>query len=590
MSGVSQPGIDSCVFHNLGYMPMQISLVAYPRSTMANTISGTTYKVIKVRNETLTQDVTLPKRNFGGKDNIPYLFGVYTIGTSATLTIQPGVICKFKNYNDYNSYDYWDPGKMIVSKGLIAEGGASPDSAIVFTSLFDDFYGGDSNSDGQNQQPSTIDWDGLNFLNVSLDPDCRLSNCIIRYAENGVLTTTANPSISYTLFNRNGNGVKAQAGSNPLLVGCDFNENTDYAVENVDESFTIQALNCWWGNNDGPVVNNDNTTHVNDQEFVTTGVNFDPWRTIGIQNPLTGDVSLNGFIQAYDASLVLKQNVSLITLNDIQLSTGDVSGDGSLSALDASLILQYVVDINNYFPVNRIAPKRVSQLTKGISLNVASFTVNDAGSFTLKVSGSSLSGLAGSNVRFRFDPSMMEAVRLVNNQPSMSMEYRIDNTTGLIELAMASANALSSGSDLVSLTFNVKATSPAVTDVRVERFVANEVDMTDLASAGTVTINRVPTGLSETDAPEAGMDPITPNPFKGEANLIYHVKGDEQAVRIDVFNAAGSIIAVLVDNRVSAGTYSVRISDKELPLQAGVYVIRMTSGKSTYTQKIQVGQ
>ena len=61
--------------------------------------------------ETLTQDVTLPKRSFGGVVNIPYFFQNYTIGTGVTLTIAPGVVCKF-----------WYGGQMTVNNGLIAEG------------------------------------------------------------------------------------------------------------------------------------------------------------------------------------------------------------------------------------------------------------------------------------------------------------------------------------------------------------------------------------------------------------------------------------------------------------------------------------
>jgi len=246
MSGVSEPAIDSCRFHDLAYFPMQVSLVAYPTSTLCNELSGTTYKVIKVRNETLTQDVTLPKRNFGGKNNIPYLFGEYTVGTSATLTIDPGVICKFR-YFTYDYYSY-NEGGMSISKGLKALGGPSPDSLIVFTSIYDDFYGGDSNSDGPTN--GAVDqWDGLVFNNVSLDPDCQMRHCVIRYARKGVQTVSASPTIENTLFNRNRQALEATAASNPVLINCDFNENVEYAVKNVDKSFTIQATNCWWGNN-----------------------------------------------------------------------------------------------------------------------------------------------------------------------------------------------------------------------------------------------------------------------------------------------------------------------------------------------------
>jgi hypothetical protein len=65
LNGVSQPKIDNCTFFNLQYYPIQTSLVSFPASISNNIASGSTYKVIKVRDETLNQDVTLNKRSFG---------------------------------------------------------------------------------------------------------------------------------------------------------------------------------------------------------------------------------------------------------------------------------------------------------------------------------------------------------------------------------------------------------------------------------------------------------------------------------------------------------------------------------------------
>ena len=170
-SGVCTPIVDNNTFDNLYYSPMSISLVAYPSSTTGNVISGTTYKCIRVNDETLTQNVTLPKRTFGGVTNIPYFFDNYTIGTGVTLTIAPGVICKF-----------WSGGIMYVNNGLIAEGLATNAGNIVFTSITDDFHGGDSNSDGTTTAYGYYNWYGITVNDIALDPQTRFANCIFRYA------------------------------------------------------------------------------------------------------------------------------------------------------------------------------------------------------------------------------------------------------------------------------------------------------------------------------------------------------------------------------------------------------------------------
>src|SRR5262249_842015 len=59
----------------------------------------------------------------------------------------------------------------------------------------------------------------------------------------------------------------------------------------------------------------------------------------------TGD--LNGSIDAFDGSVVLRGGGGLITLTPSQQLAGDVSGDGNLTAFDAALIAQFAVGIPN---------------------------------------------------------------------------------------------------------------------------------------------------------------------------------------------------------------------------------------------------
>ena len=56
-----------------------------------------------------------------------------------------------------------------------------------------------------------------------------------------------------------------------------------------------------------------------------------------------GDVSLNGTIDTYDASLVLHYMVGALSLSPTQLSAADYSENGHVDTYDASLILQHIV-------------------------------------------------------------------------------------------------------------------------------------------------------------------------------------------------------------------------------------------------------
>ncbi|MBC8229936.1 T9SS type A sorting domain-containing protein [bacterium] len=64
-----------------------------------------------------------------------------------------------------------------------------------------------------------------------------------------------------------------------------------------------------------------------------------------------GDVSGNGEVTAYDASLVLQYVVGLTDLSVEQQLAADVTDDDTITALDAALILQYTVGLITQFPV-----------------------------------------------------------------------------------------------------------------------------------------------------------------------------------------------------------------------------------------------
>ena len=71
-----------------------------------------------------------------------------------------------------------------------------------------------------------------------------------------------------------------------------------------------------------------------------------------------GDVSGDGNITAYDASLVLQYVVGLIELSPKEWEAADVTDNDKVSALDAALILQYSVGLITEFPADNttVAP------------------------------------------------------------------------------------------------------------------------------------------------------------------------------------------------------------------------------------------
>ncbi len=530
MTGIgSAPVIENSVFNNTTY-PIETSLLCFPASLSGNAFSGTTYKGIKVLAETLNQNATLIPRAFGGMTNAPYIFENYTI--SAELTIKPGVKCKFI-----------DGKGVTVNRCMKAIG--TPDSVIVFTSIRDDFYGGDTNADSTATAATGSHWYGVSFADASIDADCQLKNVIVKNAYEAITTTGASPSLDSVTFYTNRNAVQASGASNPVITNCDFVGQSQRAVNNVNQSFTIQATNCWWGNSAGPVVA---TAPSGTQQAITAGVNYLPYKTNGLNQPLIGDVSTNGTIQAYDASLVLQAAVNSIALDAQQTLAADASGDNNITAYDATLILEYVAGINSNMPGGLKAPRYANASP---SLTIGSGNITHETDLLLPLEIKDIPASVGVDIVLTYNPALLQAIEILPAANTNFMQaVRIDNETGHAYIAAASTNGQTSDAWNVA-RFRVadNANTDFQTNISSELFRVNEADKTVSAINGTV-IFRTPTEFN----PLQGNDYLScfPNP----ATDIIYLSGVQNGTKVSIYNISGQIVQTtsLADNKINVSS------------------------------------
>lgn len=590
LAGSSAPTINNCTFDNVTF-PFRTSLVTYPAETTGNVISGTTGRAIRITDETLTQNVSLLKRAFADKASIPYVFGNYTVGSGAVLTISPGVVCKFLQ-----------SGYLSVYNGLIAKGGNTTDSTIVFTAVTDDFYGGDTYNDGDANVPGSNYWRSIFFNNESIDENCKLENCIIKnasdiyyspdyapydqYRYGAVALDNASPTIKSCLFENNYYGITCRNTSLPTITNCDFvgtNPSWGYGVWNMTSTNTVTAENCWWNHNTGPynATNNPGGQGVR----VSNYVDFDPWAT-QLAKPVLGDVSMNGEVKPFDASLVLQHTVASIVLTDKQKGVADVSGNNLISSYDASLILQYSVGIISKFDPEPLGVKSaVSNEYVAITFPSLISEPNKK-TFEIPLTISTFEGVKAVDMKYSINQDHVKFLKVNKDKlPSeLSLEAGFDAKSGEVIIAMASAYDLNLDNQQIILEFEFVGSGISESMFSMNTLMAND---NVLANAGVATIigKSTTTGLGDLSQLSEPVIIVNTDGIHAQFNL----SESNQDLYIQVIDVAGRTLYRKTVKNLNQGMQYIEMSysDFEKPGK-GICILNLKAGDFSLSKKLLI--
>jgi parallel beta-helix repeat protein len=602
MQGTSSPKIENCVFEKHQLTPVVMSLLSNPSFTGNQFLASNAYNAIGIVGETLAQDVLWKRRNVAQIENIPYiLVSDLTVGLSAILRIQPGVVIK-----------PWSASiDIFVKRGLIAEGKADPESLIVFTSPADDFYGGDTNNDGNATNPAALRWGRLEIQNEAIDDSTRFNYCVFRYGTTNATqaalnVVSANPQISNSIFQYNGNGINysgaAGDSTKGKVVNSDFMDNSVNGIKNTGMSFTVSAKSCWWGHPTGPLDASDDTGSGGFYnpggmgDPVTDGVDYSGFKTNGVQNLALGDVSLNGEVRAFDASLVLQHLAVLITLNAQQITIGDVTCNAGLSSLDASLIQQYVAGLISFFPcaTDSIPTLRfdLNDYFKGLqagdfSVNVPAFEVDPGLEVEVPIELSGTGDVLGHEYRIVFDATQVsiEDVRLTDAANGAMFAWNVDD--GELRIALASASVLPVAGAVDVVLRGSDTLDPGSTvafDIEFARINEQDVTANATSAGGSSGGDRLPTAYY--------LDQNHPNPFNPTTSINYHIPasaGGAVHVSLVIYDVAGRQVRQLIDRSDAPGIYSELWdgrNDAGQTVGSGVYFYRLEAGSFASVKKM----
>ena len=233
-----------------------------------------------------------------------------------------------------------------------------------------------------------------------------------------------------------------------------------------------------------------------------------------------------------------------ISLNpDVFKTIGDVSGDGTISAYDASLILQFVVGLIDTLPPTVQSP--VDGVLRDYSVSIPELKTRPTDSIKVPVAINDATGLANGGIILKYDQSVIRAVDALPTS-MLSGAYWKANTqrVGEIRFAFAAVEPIKGAGNLLTVEFEpLNDTAGRESSIIFEtvQFVESQSIRT---IDGKVTI-----------LPEKSMLLQNyPNPFNPETWIPYQL-AEDSPVTISIYNAKGELVRTLNLGYQSAGIY-----------------------------------
>ena len=270
---------------------------------------------------------------------------------------------------------------------------------------------------------------------------------------------------------------------------------------------------------------------------------------------------------------------------ECECQPGDVSGDGDITAFDASLILQYVVGLINIFPCELLTSPTDAQ-PRSYAVSMPKLTASSGERLHVPLVVDDATGLFAGGISLKYDSKVLKAVDVLPTSKLNGSYWRANfDKQGEVRFAFASVQPTAGGGNLFTIEFEVLSD----TDGRVSPLTLEDVQLSESLKVtkinGSVTI--LPKNMS--------LLQNYPNPFNPETWIPFKLAQDAP-VSISIYNAKGQLIRNLDFGQKAGGMYLSKESaaywngrnDLGEEVTSGVYFYTLQAGNFTATRRMLI--
>jgi len=287
----------------------------------------------------------------------------------------------------------------------------------------------------------------------------------------------------------------------------------------------------------------------------------------------------------------LMEDARIIPLGDWQPSAtdcdvGDVSGNGTISAYDASLILQYVVGLIDEFPDSRLKSPG-NGVPRDYVINLPQIYAKAGDRVQIPIFVEDATGLTAGGIAIKYDGDLLKAVDFAPTSLLNGFYWKTNiNQVGEVRFAFASTEPAVGKGELLRLEFEVLSNN---TEGQTSPLLFDNVQFADSLSI------KAYNGAVMICPSQTALLPNYPNPFNPETWLPYLLSEPTQVV-VRIYALDGRMVRLIDLDVKEPGVYIDKgkaiywdgRNDTGESVSSGIYFYQMQAGKFNASRKMIV--